>query len=735
MTTVTNVTGPQGPPDQKPPTYGDLELELETLVRKDIAMVRSVLKLWRQAFELTDESPLGPEFTSNYPDALAAFCEKRKVNANTKYGDKSRLGAIRKLAMQLIASVPIPGETFAERLNDSLILEGRVANEVAVAAGIAVGTMSRWRRGIGVPADPETRAKVPAIEKELGLRSGTLTRLLPVVPIASALQPDRPRLQRTALAVRIHAAMVARDYSVKGLARELGIKSMVLAGWLKPGGFFPGRVHRENTLKPLGDLLGIPLDDLLSLLPPLPNTQLPFHSGAFTPEQQREWDAFKNHKIDKLGDHLPEDYWRVKQDGSCPTEQMVLSSFRGFWGWLTQVPSTEAREGSDDIRTNFHRTPDTVRLVDCLRLDVVVEYVRWHASQRTARGTTAVYTGSHAKFIKTVMSLVRKKTGYYWHGHTVDFADVAARGIATGAGGGAPTLKEWRKHCKKVRKQLKKFLDKLETHGLAVRDARAHIEGFVSQDRPGDFLDIMVSGLAEDFDRFVKMKASSYRLAVLSRDLLFLSLICDVPMRLGQWQFLTYKADNTGHLRRAPEGKPYDYVLHIPQEEMKSPKIGDPPFEAPIDRAHTPLIERYLIGTASQVPDRAYLADGKDPKCHYVFRPASVGINDGRREPYAFLANRVLHWSETYLTDHLVKNRGFRTHALRHIIATHFVKKYGDPVGVMMASQVLANRPEMIRAHYGFLTSMEQNTKALILVQEERRLGRELRKNNSEAAA
>jgi integrase len=62
--------------------------------------------------------------------------------------------------------------------------------------------------------------------------------------------------------------------------------------------------------------------------------------------------------------------------------------------------------------------------------------------------------------------------------------------------------------------------------------------------------------------------------------------------------------------------------------------------------------------------------------------------------------------------------RGGRTHAFRHIIATHLVKNY--PIdGFSRAADALHNTVKMIRDYYGHLSGLDRTRRSMLILSEE----------------
>lgn len=731
------------------PTYGHLHEALDSLVEPPpyVENYHSTLNRWMEIFGYNAGSPLGGEWSDNFADARVEYEVARR--AVRRIGDKplgngtiqtelSRLPLILDVAKALMKPAA-RGETFAERFRNAMEDAGLSYPELGELVSMSHKTLYNWSIGV-VPSTPASRAKVPAIEAALGLPRGALG--LPELALKSHHHPDRVRPEVTAFGRAILSGIAEKNWTVADLARESGVPDWQLRTWVRPGGSIPTGVRRTDFVSKIAAALGIRDSKLRESLTPEYLSQQTYSLDlAAATRLQAEWSLFyvyKTRQSQSDASRRPIGFWRETTipDGnggrsvSCPTADVTLAVVLQFGGWLAEHAPSHLRVAPRDFS-----------LLDFARFEALEQFVEWRARRKAASviagedKPTAVYTRSHLMTLTLAASLLRRRHGYLWQAFesgTVNLKTIAERGICRGSGGGEPTLDEWRNHCVTVFDKVEDWAAHLETVGLiSERNAHDPIQKILDEDLPLSFLQDLADVLRADVQRQIerctalastphsectgKLDAAIIELATMRRDLLFISLISHIPLRLNQWKKLTYTGDDKGHLRRVRPGK-YDatirYEVSIPQKTLKSPNLNEGPYEAPVPADLTELLETHLL------VDRPLLSGGTVATCSYVFRPSDVKDSvPPVTTPMKGLSSRLSFWSRQYLAALVPK--GFGSHAVRHILAVHFVKNYDAPLCYEMASRLLGNTPEEVRRRYGKLKSAETNTKAQELIQAE----------------
>lgn len=690
-----------------PPTYETLQAALTQLPRKDIATLTSLLGVWRDVHGVVIDAPLGDEFMSGYPDAITAFSRARAASGasdSTIKSDRSRLGAIQKVAVALFDAAQLHG-SFAERLTSAKELRGVSWYSLARAIEAQTAVVIGWANGECSPG-PLYRGRLGLLEEKLGLPQGALSSALAAYPEGSRFSQSSLNRSTSAFGSRLREAITASGLLKSQISKKTGIDQGALRDWTTRTASFPNPKNRLR-IPSLETVLGLSQGTLANLLPPVPPRLQPY-AITFSAAQRREWDTFVRHKTDKEQSDpakRPQEFWRVHKDGTVPTAGKCERTLAMYGGWMTTY-------GPDELRDMLSANPDHFGLLDLARADAFELFVRWKARRKNQN--VPEYNSGHIEHLTFALSTLRAKTGYLWQANALDLNTVALRRICVGASGATPTLSEWRAHCDDAHRKLTAFKEHLEDQGL-VRAPVTHydkISPILGDERPMDFLLVLVERMRADLPRVEEQvsRGSRSMLAAFRRDLLLMELLTSNPLRLRNWRTLTYNVHNSGQLRRDDDG---NYRLCIPQDEFKALSgFREHDYEAVVPQSLTQQITNYLT------EDRPLLVGASE--CEYFFRPKNLtGQNtpDARCRPFQSVAERVARWSSVYLQPEL-KGVGFRTHAVRHVIATHFVKTYGHE-GFALAADALHNTETMIRQHYGHLVAKDHTRRAHELIANE----------------
>ncbi|HYR07197.1 MAG TPA: hypothetical protein VEQ60_05500, partial [Longimicrobium sp.] len=553
-----------------------------------------------------------------------------------------------------------------------------------------------WRSGPSVPG-PEMRPQITAVEVLLGVPPGTLTELM-LPPKATRNAP------RTSFAACLRMAVASSGKKVKELAGEVGCRPNTLFGWMRGGE--PGPRNRP-VVSLLESSLGLEANALLSRLRPAHLVTLSY-IVPLSPSQQEEWERFyvhKTHKAEPDAERRPQEYWRVRPDGRCPTGGKVLLDVRRFYGCLS-LPVD-----ADDVRHRGLGLPaDSLSLVNFALRKHLEFAVNFHAQRSGGFGGAAVMT------IHLAASLVREGTGFLSQGHGVDWRSFPVdqlEGQPSNSKGGI-TLERWRAHCAHLHRFLRQWVDHLDHNKLLkpIRDYR-HIEPILRLDRPMKVLLLLERRMKKLYARRWA-RASPNTRARMIRDLIFVSMINRNPLRAEQWQYMTIATvDVPGHLRKESNGH---YFLHIPEEEFKAPAdFKGRDYEAAIDPELTPLIDDYLANYRPLL-----IGAGM---CNLFLRP-SRRWSESHQEDHGEPVNATQLASlltGTHLLDYAT--RGFGPHAWRHIIATHLVKNHPE-TGIRLAARALHNSEDMIKRHYGHLQVRDHTSVSHKIIQAELEIDR-----------
>lgn len=244
---------------------------------------------------------------------------------------------------------------------------------------------------------------------------------------------------------------------------------------------------------------------------------------------------------------------------------------------------------------------------------------------------------------------------------------------------------------------IDEWLEDLAESGLIrqTRDYR-HIQAILDLDRPIDVLRLLLERMEADYQLRLPYMSPIAR-ALMTRDLLFVSMLFRNPLRRKHWFEMTWNREGTGQLRKRADG---DYELLIPKRRFKAlADFRDEDYLARVDPHLTRLADYYLEEC------RPLLVGAG--KCDFVFRPVHSRSGDSHVQPMrneAWLATIVVRYIPEYAP------RGFSPHAVRHIIAMHLVRNLDD--GIDRAADAMHNTRKMILKTYGHLRGRDLTAKA-----------------------
>ncbi|WP_420128150.1 hypothetical protein [Longimicrobium sp.] len=672
------------------PTYGQLEDEIRRR-GKDVDGLLSRLRLFMRTFGLDEQGRVGPELGAELPKYQKEFRAELMRQGKSPATIGPYLSKVNKLA-EIAASVTVvegSGLTFGETLRVAMERRGIPATTLARTAAITNSTLHGWITGQFTP-DRENREALPVLERELGLPDGTLAKLV------GALRPMPPRKTRAGampFALALRKALQAQNVSAAEIARRVGMPSPTLQGWVEAR-YVPGEKRRESTLPVLEKTLQLAPGDLSKLLPePTPRPEQ--YAWALTHDQQKEWETLKAHKTNRTPANRSTragSFWRVYEDGESPTADFVYTDIRHFFGYLTLPP-----DASDPRLRGLGRDGSQLSILDLAVPEQVQGFIDFRARRASSYNTATI------SFLAWLRALLRPKTGFFWQANGVAWESFSPQSLLL-ADGERPqgTLQQWRSHCERMVEWIGEWLEDLSDSITHTRDYQ-HIQAILDLDRPMDALRILLDRMTADYENTADY-LSPLRRALRVRDLLYVSMLVRNPLRKKHWSQMTWRADNTGQLRKRAGG---DYQIFIPRRYFKSlAEFRDEDYLADVDPALTPLIDDYLAAC------RPLLLGAEG--CDWVFRPGPVGSRRVNTEPFTYgswLSSIVVRYIPEYAP------RGFNPHAVRHIVATHLVRTRPD--GIDRAADALHNTRSMIKKTYGHLRGRDLTAKAQRIIWEE----------------
>lgn len=240
------------------------------------------------------------------------------------------------------------------------------------------------------------------------------------------------------------------------------------------------------------------------------------------------------------------------------------------------------------------------------------------------------------------------------------------------------TEETWRAQCKRTFDSIAKLRAELSDDCQPSRNSTEPISAVLALPNPLDAV----------ADMLVRMTAArpatgGIREAVWARDILLIKLTTSNPLRDKNLRGLTYRSDNTGHLRQDKHGT---WFIFVPRRELKNHAgaAKDRDYYMPVRKEVWRDIETYLRQY------RPLLAKVTTNAVFLTERRGDQFSEDALGERFRVLTKRYLHGCP-----------GVGPHAFRHIVATAILK--ASPNDWHAAAWALHDREETVRKHYAHL--------------------------------
>ncbi len=514
-----------------------------------------------------------------------------------------------------------------------------------------------------------------------------------IAPRRAMIKKFRKSYQEMIVAVRAPKDFVeALNYyieqsgmSARAIARKAGVKKNRICDWAN-GAQYPDKPYSAEKVYKVEKALDLTPGSLVSLLPSLRkkkhimgatpySKQLSINSKkkyrlrkpAWTEKCQTQFSAYCAFKLD---DDIAQkgiikhrmSGWR-KDDPEVGTRQIHESLFTELWGYLL-LPKASAREKDPDLTVHGQgMLPEELGMENLLNSDLVEGFLKFHKAR------SGSYNSMSLNFIAVASSAVNPV-----HGFIVQHPDLFS-GI-----GNLKTL------CAEAHGRYKEIYGQLENKKLIkkTRDPLGMCLDILAHPRPLDIL-LKLGKAAQDSAekrwggrKLCKLAAVDYR------NSLIVNFLPRIPLRRKNYVRMTWRADNSGHLRKKADGT---WWLSIPKEEFKNVKgaAGDRDFDVPIRPELVPLVEYYIYQC------RPVLLGGN--KSDYIFLSRA-------EKPFSLnnFSNLVADMTHSFSS---IPTPGFRPHCYRHLVATHYLRL--SPENVEVVAQVLHDRPETVRKEYAHL--------------------------------
>lgn len=648
------------------PTYGEIKAEGQDhltatgIADSSMPAYRSALNRWMQCFGLTDADSTEPHLGTKFDHFLREFCGEVRDRVV-----ESRMRRWAEAQRHMADDFALP-ERFSDALTELIEKSGRSKSSIARAAGLTDSVLATWMHGDVRPSKIE---KVRKLEEVLNITPGLLVNRLPSTQlwrnrnehVPSEWWPEKWR-ERDAASNHRHKRREVLS-SIPKVAFEAGGDELRQAfekalSYVQAGG--SQLEYRQDLVKQL-------------------ELHYAFRERDWPNELLREWETLKKYKMEPDSFHNEErnSTWAPS---TAELGRKLLESFYGYL-LLPADPGDPGRSGRGLKQEEL--------TIAWLTIPAVVKGYLGFRRARAGKFNNGIST-----FVAKWGALLRPQSGWLWQHPELQqrLPQEEQQFIAARDG--------WQSHCMQAHTELKATIKRLENKGHIdySRDPFAPILPILDHPEP-------IKPVLEALRIYRKEIETSERpnelvssqLATRWRNYLLLSLLIRLPLRAKHWTLMTYRADNTGTLRRSPEGH---WQLVIPFEEFKNSrnkKIFTPhsrdrllilSFEKEPLKQMVPVLELYL--------ERYWpiIAGEGD-----VLFPSLTG----KALKVMGLSDAVRNWTREYLSQDSLRKCGlpgvhaFAPHAFRDIVATHVLKTTGS---IELAANILLDSPEIVAKHY-----------------------------------
>lgn len=666
----------------RPLTYGDLKEHHLKRIRLDeegrerpnavLKNHRSVINGWT-GFLLEragagvgegagDALPLGEEIGALFPTELADYLEALVQSGRQKstVGDrKSIMWTVHESAVELIKLQGLP-EGFAEALSHLIDESGLSNYHIAHKLSMGENVLSFWRQGRALPS-PKSLPKIERLEDLFGVQRGTLSGRLPHFGAVCVI--GRP-----------------------------------VAG-MTPWREHQGKLHKH----PYG----------LKALPPKASAEYDDLVRFYTDDVWLEQRGLRRNSE-----------WRIRRNrGKSPTAGIMRKRICYYLGYLSQPP--------DEDRHPWQRgrgfAVDSLSLALLGDADLTISFVEFLRERTYSKS----FNTSTSVFLMFCATLLRRETGF--------LRQQPAYGLRLPE---PVPAREWDAWCEANRERLVRFLKAAKKSKnrpfRKTRDPFAPVRNII-EERQHPISALME--MAANMKRMIPLRAQNGPefLAVHMRNLAFAEFITSYPLRVENFSLMMWAPKNPAdvlaydkpYIETEEESNLYQksdgsWWIRFGPEEIKNAKGVD----VPVARSVVPTLRDYLfrhrpvINRAIRRALKSYREElGLAPLtraeeraiefCPFVFRPCPLHV---RKKSLASLGGykgvdqiRIGNLSQALfvMTQKYIPGcMGFRPHAVRHIVASEYIKNY--PNGYAVAAAALNITEKVVREHYAWVRPCDQ---------------------------
>lgn len=511
---------------------------------------------------------------------------------------------------------------FQAALNE-LFATRKDLHRISKQINVSWRTLRAWQRG----AIPRLTSddNVRRLARGCDLPENALLRLLPVYAVNR--RPPEPATPPIFIESRVrHAALVAQPY----LVRPDDCPAELRSEWMR---CVRHKVPSSGTIdetKAPGERMSV-------------RERIAASKRRDPRDRDREW------RVRPINDYPSDNPDWVNAIGNlrATSADKNFKEVCSFLGWLRLDPEKGGR-GMPLEKLSMGLLADAA-LCD--------EFLQWHAER------VGTVNSGHTAFIANFRSLLRPETGFLWLS-----TDIGAK-----FGYDEPT---WRERCASANRELGTMLGQYASIREVGRDPALPIKPLLDMPKP-------LVGVRDAIQRFAKeVRRNKREAATQARDLALLSLVFSNPLRLTNLRLLTYKPDNTGHIRQVAGGQ---WWVFVPKGEFKNIRgaAKDKDYWMPMSEMASHYMQQFLEGAWE------YL--GGPGQRNLVF------FANGK--PDTIWQNMAAQFARC--TGHIFRDIGcprFRSHAGRYLVGTSIV--IATQGNVDLAAQALHDKKATVEKHY-----------------------------------
>lgn len=400
-------------------------------------------------------------------------------------------------------------------------------------------------------------------------------------------------------------------------------------------------------------------------------------------QEVRELIRFKT-SVRPPGQLIRNQKWRTKPVGECAATQRVVSivSLEGktfsaaaarFLNMVEQFFGVMVQKGHDPNRFSL------AWMCDRDLIDTVIEF----AAERVG-----AVTMSTVDLIETIRTLVYEKGG--WLYQQPQFASRLY----------APTVMpkaSWEAWCTETRTHLRDVIANLAKDNLIKkgRDTGEPISDILQRDHPITALLEIVEGMERYLKKYESQPNTMNGIAkaVLQRDIVIFKIMTVQPHRARMMKIMKWTPENTGNLYKRSNGA---WAIRFEPEDFKNENgaAKERGYDVALPVALNEEIESYLNNVRPNFK----------PEGDYVFVPEKRRgrATEGRDTQGGKWLNVMIRYRTRCFLKGCI---GFGPHAIRHIVATDYIKN--NPGSYLVAAHILHDKLETVLRAYAHLKAAD----------------------------